>query len=65
MMAVDSGDVVTKLNPWFCKVITPLLLLLLSVDIVDVVLRANRLTDSAPSQKYCFPRPLLTGVDFC
>ena len=64
-MAVDSGDVSKKTNPCLCKVITPLLLLLLSVGIVDVILRANRLTDSAPSQKYCFPRPLLTGVDFC
>ena len=64
-MAVDSGDVGIKTNPCFCKVITPLLLLLLSVGIVDVILRANRLTDSAPSQKYCFPRPLLTGVNFC
>ena len=64
-MAVDSGDVVTKTNPCFCKVITPLLLLLLSVDIVDVVLRANRLRDSVPSRKYCWLKSLLTSVDMC
>ena len=51
-MAVDSVDVVTKTESCFCEVITPLLLLLLFVDIVDVVLRANRLRDSVPSQKY-------------
>ena len=65
LMTVGGVDVVTNTKPCVCEVIAPLLLLLLSVDIVDVVLRANRLRDSAPSRKYCWPRPLLTGVDFC
>ena len=64
-MAVDSVDGVIKTMLCFCEVVAPLLQLLLSVDIVDVVLRANRLRDSVPSQKYCWPKPLLTGVDLC
>ena len=64
-MAVDSVDGVIKTMLCFCEVVAPLLQLLLSVDIVDVVLRANRLRDSVPSRKYCWPKPLLTGVDLC
>ena len=41
-MAVDSVDVVTKTESCFCEVITPLMRLLLSVDIVDVVFRATK-----------------------
>ena len=64
-MAVDSVDGVIKTMLCFCEVVAPLLQLLLSVDIVDVVLRANRLRDSVPSQNYCWLKPLLTGVDLC
>ena len=64
-MAVDSVDGVIKTMPCFFEVVEPLLKLLPSVDIVDVVLRANRLRNSVPSQKYCWPKPLLTGVDLC
>ena len=64
-MAVDSVDGVIKTMLCFCEVVAPLLQLLLSVDIVDVVLRANRLRDSVPSRKYCWPKSLLTGVDLC
>ena len=64
-MAVDSVDGVIKTMPCFCEVVEPLLQLLPFVDIVDVGLRANRLRNSVPSRKYCWPRPLLTGVDFC
>ena len=53
-MAVDSVDGVKKTMPCFSEVVKPLLLLLLSVDIVDLVLRANRLRDSVPSQNYYF-----------
>ena len=45
LMTVDSVDSVAKTMPCFHENITPLLLLLLSVDIVDVVLRAKRLKD--------------------
>ena len=64
-MAVDSVGGVIKIMLCFCEVVAPLLQLLLSVDIVDLVLRANRLRDSVPSWKYCWPKPLLTGVDLC
>ena len=64
-MAVDSVDGVIKTIVRFCEVVAPLLQLLLSVDIVDLVLRANRLRDSVPSRKYCKPKPLLTDVDIC
>ena len=55
-MAVDSVDGVIKTMLCFCEVVAPLLQLLLSVDIVDVVLRANRLKVSVPPQNYYWPK---------
>ena len=65
LMAVNSVDCVTKTMPCFCELLAALMQLLLFVDIVDVVLRGNRLRDSVPSRKYCWPKPLLTGVGLC
>ena len=65
LMVVDTVDVVTTTKQCFCEVVKALLQLLLSVDIVDVVLRGNRLRDSVPSRKYCWPKPLLLDVDMC
>ena len=56
-MAVDSVDGVIKTMPCFCEVVEPLLQLLLSVDIVDLVLRANRLKVNVPSRNYYWPKP--------
>ena len=64
-MAVDSVDCVTKTMPCFCELLAALMQLLLFVDIVDVVLRGNRLQDSDPSRNYLWLKPLLTGVDLC
>ena len=64
-MAVDGVDIDTKTNPLICEVVNPLLQLLLFVDIVDVVLRGNRLWGSSPSRNYFWLKPLLTGVDLC
>jgi hypothetical protein len=64
-MTVDGVDVVTKTKQCFFEVVTTLLKLLLSVNIVDVVSGANRLQDSVPSRKYCWLKLLLTGVDLC
>ena len=56
-MAVDSINGVIKTMPCFFEVVAPLLQLLLSVDIVDLVLRANRLKVSVPSRNYYWPKP--------
>ena len=48
LMAVDSVDCVTKTMPCFWELLVALMQLLLFVDIVDVVLRGNRLRDSVP-----------------
>ena len=64
-MAVDSVDCVTKTMPCFWELLVALMQLLLFVDIVDVVLRGNRLRGSVPSRNYFWLKPLLTGVDLC
>ena len=65
LMVVDTVDVVTTTKQCFCEVVNALLQLLLSVDIVDVVFRANRLRHSVPFQNYCWLEVLLTGVHMC
>ena len=57
LMAVDSIDCVTKTMPCFCELLAALMQLLLFVDIVDVVLRANRLKVNDPSRNYYWPKP--------
>ena len=48
-MVVDSVDVVTTTKQCFWEFMAALLQLLLSVDIVDMVLRAKRHRDSVSS----------------
>ena len=62
LMAVD---VVTKTKPCFCELVAPLLQMLLSIDLVDMIFIAKRFRDSVSSQNYCWLKPLLTDVDMC
>ena len=41
LMAVDGVDVVTKTKPCYCELVEPLLQMLLSVDLFDVIFIAE------------------------
>ena len=50
LMALDGVDVVTKTKLCFCELVAPLLLLLLSVDLVDILFIAKRIRGSVFSE---------------
>jgi hypothetical protein len=57
LMAVDGVDVVTKTKLCFCELVAPLLQMLLSVDLVDMIFITKRLRDSVSPQNYCLLKP--------